>query len=249
MFPNNPLFPIEPKVFGCTCFVLDVHLQVSKLDLKSLKCIFLGYSCVKKGYRYYCPTLRRYFVSIDVVLFETTPFSLSSTITSPGEADDLLVYYVSLPVPTPTPIPVKPPITQVYSWLQNPPVSSLTLTASSSDPVHSRVLIFRFLFVKVNIKCAYPISSFVSYNHLSFSSCSFVASLDCISLPNTVREALSHLGWHSAMMDEMQALDDNSTWDLVPLPIGKKAIGCRWVFAIKSNPDVSVARLKAHLVA
>ena len=21
LFPNNPLFPIDPKVFGCTCFV------------------------------------------------------------------------------------------------------------------------------------------------------------------------------------------------------------------------------------
>ena len=24
LFHNNPLFPIEPKVFGCTCFVRDV---------------------------------------------------------------------------------------------------------------------------------------------------------------------------------------------------------------------------------
>ena len=30
----------------------------------------------------------------------------------------------------------------------------------------------------------------------------------------------------------MHVLDDNGTWDLVPLPNGKKAIGCRWVFAV-----------------
>ena len=47
----------------------------------------------------------------------------------------------------------------------------------------------------------------------------------------------------------MQALDNNGTWDLVPLPTNKKAIGCRWVFAVKFNPGGSVARLKAHLVA
>ena len=47
----------------------------------------------------------------------------------------------------------------------------------------------------------------------------------------------------------MQALDDNGTWDLVPLPTGKKAIRCRWVFALKFNPDGSVARLKACFVA
>ena len=44
LFPHKSLFPIEPKVFGCTCFVRDVRPHVSKLDPKSLKCIFLGYS-------------------------------------------------------------------------------------------------------------------------------------------------------------------------------------------------------------
>ena len=99
LFPNNPLFPIDPKVFGCTCFVRDVRSQVSKLDPKSLKCIFVGYSWVQKGYKCYCSTLRRYFVSTDVACFETTPFSQSSTVTSQGEDGDLLVYTVSLPVP------------------------------------------------------------------------------------------------------------------------------------------------------
>ena len=35
----------------------------------------------------------------------------------------------------------------------------------------------------------------------------------------------------------------------MPLPTDKKAISCRWVFAIKFNPDGSVTRLKARLVA
>ena len=42
--PYHQLFPIDPKVFGCICFVRDVRPQVSKLDLKSLKCIIVGYS-------------------------------------------------------------------------------------------------------------------------------------------------------------------------------------------------------------
>ena len=82
LFSNNLLFPIDPKVFGCTCFVRDARPQVSKLDPKSLKCIFVRYSHVHKGYRCYCLTLRRYFVSTNVAFFETTSFSLSSNITS-----------------------------------------------------------------------------------------------------------------------------------------------------------------------
>ena len=91
-------------------------------------------------------------------------------------------------------------------------------------------------------------SSFVSYNHLSSSSCSFIASLDSISLPNIVLEVLSHPSWCSAMVEEMQGLDDNGTWDLVPLLTRKKTTGCHWVFAVKFNPNEFVARLKAHLV-
>ena len=45
-FLNKLMFPIEPRIVGCSCFVRDVHPHVSKLDPKSLKCIFLGYSRV-----------------------------------------------------------------------------------------------------------------------------------------------------------------------------------------------------------
>ena len=84
---------------------------------------------------------------------------------------------------------------------------------------------------------------------MSSRSCSFIASLDSISLPNKVSKALTHLGWRSAMIKEMDVLDDNGTWDLVSLPTGNKVIGCRRVFIVKVNSDGSIAPLKACLVA
>ena len=44
-------------------------------------------------------------------------------------------------------------------------------------------------------------------------------------------------------------MDSNETWDLVPLPTGKKAISCGWVYKTKRHADGSVERLKARLVA
>ena len=49
LFPHKSLFPIEPRVFECICFVWDVRSHVSKFNPKSLKCIFFGYSRVQKG--------------------------------------------------------------------------------------------------------------------------------------------------------------------------------------------------------
>lgn len=51
------------------------------------------------------------------------------------------------------------------------------------------------------------------------------------------------------MEEKREALDDNGTWTLVNSPARKKAIECKWVFVVKVNPDGSVARLKACLVA
>ncbi|MCO5578474.1 hypothetical protein L7F22_032316 [Adiantum nelumboides] len=51
------------------------------------------------------------------------------------------------------------------------------------------------------------------------------------------------------MDEEMAALDVNETWELVPLPEGKKSIGCKWVYKVKHNADGSISRYKARLVA
>ena len=51
------------------------------------------------------------------------------------------------------------------------------------------------------------------------------------------------------MKEEMRALQKNKTWDLVQLPVGKKAVGCKWVFTVKQTPEGLIDRYKARLVA
>ena len=223
LFLHKSLFPIEPRLFCCTCFVWNVCPHVSKLDPKSLKCIFLDYSRVQKGYRCYCPSLRRYMVYADVTFLENTHFSPDPIHTSHGVDDNLLVYTLASPAPASIPPMTKPLITQVYARQLHPQVSSPPLAASTLDPILSDDL--PIALCKGKCQCTHPISSFCSYNHLSFHSCSFIASLDSISLRNKVFEALAHPSWRSAMIGEMDALTDNGTWDLVCLLAGKKAIG------------------------
>ncbi|KAG7594092.1 Integrase catalytic core [Arabidopsis thaliana x Arabidopsis arenosa] len=58
------------RVFGCVCFVLVPGEQRNKLDAKSTRCMFLGYSTTQKGYKCYDPTSNRTFVSRDVKFLE-----------------------------------------------------------------------------------------------------------------------------------------------------------------------------------
>ena len=55
LFPDQPLYFLPPRVFGCTCFVHILTPGQDKLSVKATKCIFLGYSRLQKGYRSYSP--------------------------------------------------------------------------------------------------------------------------------------------------------------------------------------------------
>lgn len=51
------------------------------------------------------------------------------------------------------------------------------------------------------------------------------------------------------MSDEYKSLIDNNTWILVDKPNNQQLIDNKWVFKVKENPDGSIERYKARLVA
>jgi hypothetical protein len=57
-----------------------------------------------------------------------------------------------------------------------------------------------------------------------------------------VQEALGNPKWNQAIIEEMAALQKNETWELMPLPEGKKAVGCKWIFSIKYKADGTIDR-------
>ena len=57
-----------------------------------------------------------------------------------------------------------------------------------------------------------------------------------------VIKALKSTSWKNAMNVELEALQANKTWSLVPYKPEMNVVGNKWVFKIKYNADGSVQR-------
>ena len=62
------------KIFYCSTFVHVCPINKSKLDPRSIKCVFIGYSTNKKGYKCFCPNTWRVFETMNVTFFEQNPY-------------------------------------------------------------------------------------------------------------------------------------------------------------------------------
>ncbi|WVZ66178.1 hypothetical protein U9M48_015440 [Paspalum notatum var. saurae] len=67
-------------------------------------------------------------------------------------------------------------------------------------------------------------------------------------LPSSVHAALRDPHWKAAMQEEITALQENHTWELVPWPHHQHIVTGKWVFRHKLRADGSLERYKARWV-
>jgi len=69
----------NPFVLTILKLVLERVDPILPVSAKAIKCVFLGYSRLQKGYHCYPPETKKYYMFTGVTFFEPTPFFPPST--------------------------------------------------------------------------------------------------------------------------------------------------------------------------
>ncbi|KAA0042921.1 Retrovirus-related Pol polyprotein from transposon TNT 1-94 [Cucumis melo var. makuwa] len=220
------------KTFGCAFFILLHPHEHTKLEPHARLYCFLGYGTEHKGFRCWDPLFNRLRISRYVTFWEHTMFSrLSSFHTS-----------FSSPQPffTDTSIDLFPlsesPLGNELA--QSAPTSTTLDQSSISDgspePTSDTP-------PRRSTRIREPPIHLQDYH--------FFSTIVSLVEPTSYQEASTDPLWQKAMNDELHALEKTHTWDYVDLPPGKKPIGCKWIYKIKTHSDATIERHKARLVA
>ncbi|KAH9679836.1 hypothetical protein KPL71_026295 [Citrus sinensis] len=210
--------------FGCPVYVMYNAQERTKLDPKSRRCIFLGYADGVKGYRLWDPTAHKIVISRDVIFVEDQLQMRDEDDSSVKEKSETIPVYVE----------------------NNPEDSDSSEVApehEEQEPVESEAP----EICQSTRERRPPTwhSEYVTEINVAY----YLLTED--GEPSTFHEALNSSDvalWITAMQEEIEALHKNKTWELVPLPRGRKAIGNKWVYKIKRDGNDQVERYRARLV-
>ncbi|XP_016168907.1 uncharacterized protein LOC107611507 [Arachis ipaensis] len=79
IYPSIPIMSsLQGCIFSCPIFVHIYSSHRGKLDPRAIKCVFIGYTSNKKGYKCYHPQSRKFYISKDVTFHESESFFPSS---------------------------------------------------------------------------------------------------------------------------------------------------------------------------
>lgn len=241
LYHEHPNY-LDLHTFGCVCFVHLPPHERHKLSAQSVKCAFMGYNVSHKGYVCYDPCLNRFRIIRNVVFFENQFFfstQTESSAISPRSPEPLLLPHFD--EITNTSKRFKPGF--VYTR-RHPTLEPQELDPETSEPVQTSSTANQpSNSLRRSSRATRP-PEWYGFSHKSLHT-----TLADIPIPTCYSEAVKHECWRNAMKEELQALEDNHTWDIVPRPSNAKTIGCKWVYSIKLRSNGTLDRFKARLVA
>ncbi|KAJ0621525.1 putative RNA-directed DNA polymerase [Helianthus annuus] len=261
--------------FGCLCFNTILN-DPDKFGFKSEKCVLIGYSNVKKGYKLWSLDKKQILFSRDVKFYEYVfPFKDNKSFHSENLVFDKNITQLNVfdffdvfdsevsENESPDDDGEESRGVDNEGQSSNSPngtTSEADTFVEPNDEVNppegmprrssrSTSLPKKLSDYIVEGKVKYGLEKVLNYSKLSSENFCFVSSLNKSIEPKNFKEAVKDNNWVNAMNSEMEALNRNNTWVLADLPKGRKAIGCKWVYKIKYKSSCEIERYKARLVA
>ena len=248
VWSGTPADYSQLKVFGCTAYA---HVDNGKLEPRAVKCLFLGYSSGVKGYKLWNPETGKTFMSRSVVFNESVMFTDSLPSDHVPEKELQRMRMQVEHVDDDTGVQVEPvdehgdhdnDVAEDDAHddvQQTPPILQLEEDLPIAQRKSKRTIA--------------PPKRLIEECNLSYYALSCAEQVENVHEPATYKEAIrcgDTENWISAMHEEMQSLEKNSTWEIVPLPKNKKTISCKWIFKRKEGLSPSEPpKYKARLVA
>ncbi|KAL0393106.1 UNVERIFIED_CONTAM: Retrovirus-related Pol polyprotein from transposon RE2 [Sesamum radiatum] len=207
------------RVFGSICYVHIPTEKRHKLEEKTEKGIFLGYSTQSKGYRIYNLKTKKLIISRDVEFDEDAMWNW----------DEEKVERQSVMIPKET-----PPQQQQEEGTDQAEMERRSQQAPGSPrrPPPSE-----------EIEEETPPRRTKLLSDI-YETCNFI-----MLEPENFETAVKHKVWVQAMEEEIKMIEKNNTWELTDRPKDKEVIGVKWIYKTKLNADGSIQKHKARLVA
>nr|GEV69815.1 ribonuclease H-like domain-containing protein [Tanacetum cinerariifolium] len=253
------------RVFGYLCFatVLNSH---DKFGSRDEKCVLVGYASFKKGYKLFSLERKQFVYSKDVKFFEKVfPFKIKQSTDTKlnSQGLDHVNFFNKIVHEN---LDTSNDVTSILASSQSdgsrhPLHSSSIIDPSQNDLGHSlgsngsvfedeEVAEHNAMPEGDNVDMNQsPLPLFPIYVNLSSQNKCFSTELNKSFKPKNFYEASKDPHWTEAINNEMDALYRNDTWEITDLPIGRKAIGGKWVYKIKYKSSGDIDRYKARYVA
>ncbi|KAG9458815.1 hypothetical protein H6P81_003323 [Aristolochia fimbriata] len=213
------------------------HVNESKLDPRAKKALFMGFNAGVKGYRLWCLEAKKTIISRDVTFDESAMLNkvnLEEANSTPQQVEcrpKQVEFEQTVVIPAQKTTDDSP-MAEEESDEEEVPTQE---PQQQSEPIAVRR-------ERREIHKPAHFTDMVAY------ALPFVDDVPC-TYPEVIRSSESGR-WAGAMEEEIESLEKKKTWELTQLPKGKRAIGCKWVFAKKEGfPDNGDVRYKARLVA
>jgi transposase InsO family protein len=250
--------------FGCNAYVMIPKQKRKKLDSKAEKLVFVGYSQHSKGYRLADVNKGKIIEARDVIFlsekykdslkgvvrrqnndFDEVLLPLFSEVMKNKDEnqveddqnlDDMEMFHDAISLNEDNEAFVENPGTEIEGDDLNGG-QDIQIEEEAIPDVRENIRVSS----RVN-KGSKPqyLNDYVAYSSKgNFEPKTYKQAMNCADAEK----------WRKAMEEEIESITRNKTWNLAELPYNKRAIGCKWVYKLKSDEFGKVCRYKARLVA